>query len=1030
MGAALTKDATIPKDFLRQCLCKFDADEVEVLQKIFRELASRSNSIGIDKETFLHYFNLPGLWGERLFKKFDLNGSDRVEWDEFLIGIAVCCRGTKGDKIRILYQVFDLNDDGVIQKSELTAMLSNFPGMTNRLSNSGIDNGDYHNENTAMSPHLMSDYDIHRFANHNPRFQPHFDAPLDQKEKGISKRIFHKETIQLDDLASSLSKISYRTDDNDFSESDSVQDTSHESKNLSETSHYQFPRYSDYSDDSLHASNSSALYSGSSDYKNEDKNDEYYSDSEYIGSSEPSSNCNNPLDGVQHNGIPVKRALQSMAHKGSANVAKSIVEEYNDRKKNEENNLHLDMVVEQILQDCKFKEDGCLTYEMFKAWMNRNESILEMFSECMHEEAWGLHGHAFHRTDTVENSNVEFSNSELYAKFSSFDKLDQEETLVKDINKRVLYRMFLVKSKFDPDLGASQQICSPELLTHMGNCEIPTAPVMEKTNADDIDITEEELFSCPSCGIPFLMCPRCFGRFPVLTLHLEDEVYMQCCVCANEGLPPFYNCWVCDWRFSDVSKLENTCNNLSQSVTPRQIVNSESITKDFGTNYRSFSKTEAGECLNSATPGISKVTKSGFMYKIGKHLHQWKQRYYVLMGNILYYYADAKSTRPKGCIFLEGCYLDTSEHDDFPGKFGFSICHGGLTFTKRGLYVDSKEQYFEWIDCLALAMRQQSLTQLYNVFEQLGQGKFSNVYRGVHKESGYEYAIKIIDKRKISLQERELLRSEIAVLRLLRHQHVIYLKDIIDMKDSLCIVMELVRGGELYDLVHDMRSLPESHAHRIITQLLHTLAYLHKCGIIHRDIKPENLLLTDKTERANIKLTDFGLSTLCGPNELLTQPCGTLAYVAPEVLTLSGYNQKADVWSIGVIMFLLIRGRLPFKIKKFNQQITDQYKLKFDDFWLNVSQSARDLITKMLEFDPNKRISVFEALDHIWVTNFVAVQHELHANSAYNEDNMDVIMSLRNTTDSTFVLPHTDATLNEFKALNESQNSTLPTVQE
>uniref|UniRef100_A0A8C9GL60 Calcium/calmodulin-dependent protein kinase n=1 Tax=Piliocolobus tephrosceles TaxID=591936 RepID=A0A8C9GL60_9PRIM len=487
------------------------------------------------------------------------------------------------------------------------------------------------------------------------------------------------------------------------------------------------------------------------------------------------------------------------------------------------------------------------------------------------------------------------------------------------------------------------------------------------------------------------MCPNCHSRYPRFCVK-NNKVAMKCEYCNNCY---FYSCVYCNFKFQ--------------------------------------------KCLYMLK---NNTLKEGILYKIGKHLHQYKARYYVLFDNLLYYYDKQKNYRPRGFMFLEGCYVEviqnsdglnlntnngnvitsnttstivtantssttttnttttttnttnttaiatnngenvgtTNDNNSSNNKYGFSICHKGTNnnVQKRNLYVNSYEEREEWLKVLYSTTKQNTLYNSYELHEQLGQGKFSTVYRGINKQTLAEFAIKVIDKRSVSIYEKELLRSEISILRLLRHPNVIYLKEIINTKETLYISMELVKGGELYDLILTEKIFSEIHANKIITQLIKTVAYLHKCGIIHRDIKPENILLTDKSKDAQIKLTDFGLSTLCAPNELLTDPCGTLAYVAPEVITLQGYNHKIDTWSIGVILYLLLSGKLPFPINKNTElDVNKYYVLNFKEpIWKRVSTSAKNFISRLLEVDVQKRISASEALEHIWIKNPTAVINE------------------------------------------------------
>ncbi|SBS83620.1 calcium-dependent protein kinase 7, putative (CDPK7) [Plasmodium ovale curtisi] len=469
-------------------------------------------------------------------------------------------------------------------------------------------------------------------------------------------------------------------------------------------------------------------------------------------------------------------------------------------------------------------------------------------------------------------------------------------------------------------------------------------------------VKDINLYSCPNCKGPFLMCPNCHSRYPRFCVK-EDKIAMECEYCDCEHCY-FYSCIYCNFDFQ--------------------------------------------KCLDM----IKKNSlKEGILYKIGKHLHQFKARYYILFDNLLYYYDKQNNLKPRGFMFLEGCYVEVISKNDNVSKYGFSICHKGTKqVQKRNLYVNTYEEREEWLHALYSTTKQNTLCNLYELHEQLGQGKFSSVYRGINKQTNSEFAIKVIDKRSVSIYEKELLRSEISILRLLRHPNVIFLKEIINTKETLYISMELVRGGELYDFLLTETRLSEIHANKIVTQLIKTVAYLHRCGIIHRDIKPENILLTDKSKDAQIKLTDFGLSTLCAPNELLKEPCGTLAYVAPEVITLQGYNHKVDAWSIGIILYLLLSGKLPFPINKNTEMnIQKNYILHFrDNIWKTISSSAKDLISKLLELNVDKRMSANEALEHIWIKNPTAVINE---NSVIYKNEEINILNLQDVSVSTFNIP-------------------------
>lgn len=198
----------------------------------------------------------------------------------------------------------------------------------------------------------------------------------------------------------------------------------------------------------------------------------------------------------------------------------------------------------------------------------------------------------------------------------------------------------------------------------------------------------------------------------------------------------------------------------------------------------------------------------------------------------------------------------------------------------------------------------------YVISKELGRGRFSIVCECVHKMTGVHCAVKIIDKATIEPEEKSLLRTEIAVLKLVNHPNIIRMEGLYESKGYIYIVMEMLKGGELFERIVGRPRFSELEAAQLIKPLLESVAYLHDLGIVHRDLKPENILCGEELD--DLKIADFGLSKMILPKEKMDAACGTLSYVAPEVLTMQGYGKEADLWSVGVIMFLLLCGKLPF----------------------------------------------------------------------------------------------------------------------
>lgn len=207
------------------------------------------------------------------------------------------------------------------------------------------------------------------------------------------------------------------------------------------------------------------------------------------------------------------------------------------------------------------------------------------------------------------------------------------------------------------------------------------------------------------------------------------------------------------------------------------------------------------------------------------------------------------------------------------------------------------------------------LAENYFIKDKLGKGNFAVVRRVIRKIDGQEFAAKIISKKHLSDQEVHELTNEVQVLSQCYHPNIVRLVDFIDTPRHLYIVLEILTGGELFDRIIARGKFTEHQAADITKQLADALAYLHRNGIVHRDLKPENILYEGKNINSRIKITDFGLSrdTTRNPNKALKTACGTPGYVAPEILKAQVYDEGVDLWSVGVIIYILLCGFPPFQ---------------------------------------------------------------------------------------------------------------------
>lgn len=262
------------------------------------------------------------------------------------------------------------------------------------------------------------------------------------------------------------------------------------------------------------------------------------------------------------------------------------------------------------------------------------------------------------------------------------------------------------------------------------------------------------------------------------------------------------------------------------------------------------------------------------------------------------------------------------------------------------------------------------IEEYWDIKEKLGQGSFGTVRKCIRKSDGLEAAVKIIRKRDLNKKELKTLDREAEILTKATHPNCVLLYDIFDTKHHLYLVMEICTGGELFDAICE-NNFSEKDAAKVVKQITEALIYLHEKGIVHRDLKPENLLYASK-DRKNIKLMDFGLAkALDGDDEALKTRCGTLHYVAPEVLSKNPYTHKCDFWSLGVVLYVLLCGYLPFyhEERAITVRLVRSGKFDFDDEeWADVSDTAKDLIRKLLTLDVNERISGEEILAHPFIT--------------------------------------------------------------
>jgi serine/threonine protein kinase len=371
----------------------------------------------------------------------------------------------------------------------------------------------------------------------------------------------------------------------------------------------------------------------------------------------------------------------------------------------------------------------------------------------------------------------------------------------------------------------------------------------------------------------------------------------------------------------------------------------------------------------------SEILFQGPLVKLSKANGELRTRMFVLTEKYLFYLFSTEppvfaAVMPTSWIRVD--YLKT-DSEKLPAQCLRFVRNRRFT----DLYAESAADFEEWKTHLNRVFWQCNFQSRFRAIKTIGKGSFAKVYLVKELKSERQFAVKAFSKEHLSSQKvgRQSLMTEIEILRQLKHKNIMCLEELHESRNSIYMVTELLQGGELLHHLTAPEPMRPCDQQKVIKALLEALAYMEERMIMHRDIKPTNILFRDKEVQdfSKVKLVDFGLATFRNASSQIFQRCGTPGFIAPEVINCTSkdsipYSTNCDVFSVGVLFYIMLSGRSPFEGRDAKQILAMNKVCKVDMFLpgLTKDKHAHDLLFKMLEKNPDERITASEALKHIY----------------------------------------------------------------
>lgn len=355
----------------------------------------------------------------------------------------------------------------------------------------------------------------------------------------------------------------------------------------------------------------------------------------------------------------------------------------------------------------------------------------------------------------------------------------------------------------------------------------------------------------------------------------------------------------------------------------------------------------------------------GWLVKEGKRFRSRYRRFLVLKAGMLSNHHNEQAP-PTWQVRVADCPFSVGSRQNE------IVIH--LPQRKISFFADTHDDFQKWATALKSASAS-GVDDFYRIGDLLGEGAFAQVKLAVDKESGEKCAIKIIAKHGYDKKEMAYIMREMDIMKSVSHPNVVDTVDVFDSPTHMHIVLEYMQGGELFDIIAEAGSFSEQQAAQVTRDVVKGIQYLHMHDIVHRDIKPENVLCKTKSWPLQVKLADFGLADFAEDGEINEQQqnmIGTPGYVAPEVVKREKYGAAVDMWAVGVLLYIMLSGKMPFygrdDVACLRMIASGKYSMPPRE-WDKISEDAISLVRGLLQLNPGKRLTANAALQHKWLAD-------------------------------------------------------------